>query len=67
MKKKIIAVLTGLLVLMLAAGAAFGETVKFSYEDMVSAMQAVADRYPEETELRNLGETIDCPPRAPSP
>ena len=59
MKKKIIAVLTGLLVLMLAAGAAFGETVKFSYEDMVSAMQAVADRYPEETELRNLGETVD--------
>lgn len=59
MKKKIIAVLSGLLILMLAAGTAFGDTEKFSYEDMVSSMQAVADRYPEETELRNLGETVD--------
>ena len=36
MKKKIIAVLTGLLVLMLAAGAAFGETVKFSRANLSS-------------------------------
>lgn len=56
---KAAAVLCGLLVLMLGAGNAFGATEMFTYEDMVFSMQVAAAFYPEETELRDLGETVD--------
>ena len=59
MKKMVIAVFSGLLVLLLVAGTAFGGTEMFTYEDMVFSMKVAAAFYPEETELRNLGETAD--------
>ena len=61
MKKKIIAVLCGLLVLMLGAGNAFGGTEMFTYEDMVFSMQVAAAFYPEETpELNGIVPRSYC-------
>lgn len=59
MRKLIGAAAALLLAGILTAGAAFGAGAEFTYEDLEVSMQELAERYPEETKLSDLGETID--------